>query len=129
MLDAIGLTIAGLLAVLILQTRSAVAQWIRGSASESSRNGLRVLRTRVSDIWHILALLYVMAIYGVWALQVPGGFEFITQASIVSIVVLVAARLLACGGESLLRKFFAINKELKQRFPGLEERAGRHFPY
>ena len=54
-----------------------------------------MLRARLADIWHVLALLYVAAIFGVWAAQITGGFEFIARASVISIVVLIAVKALA----------------------------------
>lgn len=58
---------AVLLVVLVLQNRSTVADGIRGnddSAGQGARAaGLRVLRHRLADTWHVLALLYIGASY------------------------------------------------------------------
>lgn len=124
----LGLGMAGLLTVLILQNRVAVATWIRGAPGEGAGGGLHLLRARLADIWHVLALLYVAAIYAVWALRVQGGFEYILRGTLVSAVVLVAAKLLASGGEGAVRRFFAIGPDLSRRFPALEARAGRYLP-
>jgi small conductance mechanosensitive channel len=125
---ALGLALAALFTVLILQNRLAVARWIRGESKHSSATALRVLRARLADIWHVLALLYVAAIFGVWAAQITGGFEFIARASVISIVVLIAVKALASAGDGLLERFFSIGKDLQQRFPGLEARADRYLP-
>jgi small conductance mechanosensitive channel len=131
---ALGFVLAALLVVLIFQNRAAMAGWIRGTG-ESTRQtvtrqpaGLRLLRARLADVWHILAALYVIGIYGVWAAQVPGGFQFIAQASIVSVLVVIAVRILVGAGDGLLERFFSIGKDLKERFPGLEARADRYLP-
>lgn len=128
MVKILGLAVAGLLTVLVLQNRVSVAHWIRGAPREGAGGGLHLLRARLADIWHVLALVYVAAIYAVWALRLRGGFEFILRASVVSVAVLVVAKLLASGGEGLLQRFFAIGPDLRRRFPALEARAGRYLP-
>ncbi len=52
------------------------------------------LRDRFADIWHVLAVIYMAAIFGVWVLGIEGGFQY-----------------------------FAIRQEVRDRFPTLEERA------
>jgi moderate conductance mechanosensitive channel len=125
---ALGLALAALLTVLIFQNRLAGARWIRGESKGGSASSLRVLRARLADIWHVLALLYVAAVFGIWAAQISGGFEFIARASVISIVVLIAVKALASAGDGLLERFFSVGKDLRQRFPGLEARADRYLP-
>jgi len=126
---AIALAFAVLVVVLVLQNRRKVAHRIRGTAAEAGEGtALQVLRARLAEIWHVLAILYVAAIFAVWALQVAGGFDFILRATLLSLAVLIVARLLAGGGERLLRRFFAIGPDLKSRFPTLEARANRYLP-
>jgi small-conductance mechanosensitive channel len=127
-LKAIGFIFAALLVVLVLQNREPVRQRIRG-ASRPGRNGsLGILRSRIAEIWHIAALIYVAAIYAVWALDLPGGFAFILRASALSALAIAAARILADLADALLRRFFAIGHDLNLKFPGLQERAGRYLP-
>jgi small-conductance mechanosensitive channel len=131
LLKALGFILAALLVVLIFQNRAAVAQWLRGNCDAAKRRtpaGLRVLRARVADVWHILASLYVIGFYGVWAAQIPGGFDFIARASAISVLVVLAVRMLVGAGDGLLKRYFSIGAELKQRFPGLEARADRYLP-
>ncbi len=104
--------------MLILQNRSTVARWIRGTPATDRASGLRILRVRLAEIWHVVALIYVAAIYIVWALHVPGGFDSVVRGTLVSVLVLIAARGLDGAGEALVRRFFAISPELKRRFPG-----------
>jgi small-conductance mechanosensitive channel len=122
----LGLALASLAVVLILQNRDAVARWIRGTPAAERASGLRILRARLAEIWHVVALVYVAAIYVVWALHVPGGFDSVVRGTVVSVLVLIAARGLDGAGEALVQRFFAISPELKRRFPGLERRADRY---
>ncbi len=88
----------------------------------------RVVRERLADVWHILAALYIVAVYAVWALSVEGGFEYIVRATLLSAVVIA----LAVGAVTLLSrgvdKLFHIADDVKSRFPGIEKRANRYMP-
>jgi len=123
-----GLIVAGVLLVLLLQNRDPIARRIRGVPHESESPAIRTFRERFAETWHVLAVLYIAGIYGVWALSMPGGFIFVARASAISVLVLLAARGAAGLVKAALGRFVAISPEMKQRFPGLEARADRYFP-
>jgi len=126
LLTLVGLTIAALLMVLVLQNRATVARWIRGG--EEGAAVLKTLRNRLADIWHVLAGFYIAVIFAVWAFEVPGGFEYIARGTVLSVVILAVARLAAAGIQRGLRRGFAVGSDLKARFPGIEERVNRYVP-
>ncbi|MEC8086920.1 MAG: hypothetical protein VX156_03725, partial [Pseudomonadota bacterium] len=103
----IGLLIALLLIIFSLQNRRAVAGWISGSDT-TGFTGLRMLRRRLGDIWHVLAVIYIGVVYLVWALEVPGGFEFIFRATLLSLVILSVAKLLIVGSQNAVDKGFGV---------------------
>lgn len=126
---------AALLAVLVLQLRHPVASWIRGSLPPSDvapaiprSRPWHVLRQRIGDVWHVLALLYIVATYGVWAFEVDGGFRLILRGTLLTVAMLAGARLLQFTIEKGFTRLFAISQETRQRFPGLEGRANRYLP-
>ena len=125
LLGLMGLVITGLTVVFFLQNRVPVAAWIRG---EGKVRRARRLRDRFAGIWHVLAVLYVAAIYGVWVLGIEGGFQYLARATAVSAVILVASRLVMTGVDRLLKRGFAIRQDVRERFPALEERANRYLP-
>jgi small conductance mechanosensitive channel len=156
LLRAIGLFVAGMLVVLILQNRAGVAAWLRGRSAEPGLDapspettspqttslapfsespapekrlgGFRVLRHRLADVWHVLAIVYVAASYLIWALDVPGGFEYLLRATVLSAVVLALLRLVLAGLQRIVQRGFALSIDLKQRFPALETRTNRYLP-
>ncbi len=92
LLRFLGLTLATLAVIFILQNRIAVAEWLRrpspqkeppdtaaGGAPIPHANGdglgsmLVRLKQRSAEVWHALAVFYVVAIYAVLALDIPGG--------------------------------------------------------
>lgn len=123
---AIGLLVALLVVIFILQNRQVVARWIRGPDT-AAFSGLRVLRRRFSEIWHVLAVVYVAAVYLVWLLEIEGGFDFVFQATVLSFVVLIVAKLLILAAHKAVNRGFGLRPELMEEFPGLAARANRYF--
>ncbi|HLO77209.1 MAG TPA: mechanosensitive ion channel domain-containing protein [Magnetospirillum sp.] len=125
-LKALGLAITTMLVIFILQNRQAVTRALRGVGDGSGR--LHGLRTRLAEIWHVLAVLYVIAGYAVWALKVKGGFDFMLRASLLSVLILTVAAMLSTGLGRLIERGFAISQEARNAFPRLEARANRYLP-
>jgi small conductance mechanosensitive channel len=137
LLRAIGLFVAGMIVVLILQNRVGVADWLRGRprrapsaavSPQERRSSFGNVRHRVADVWHVLAIVYVAASYGVWALAVPGGFQFLLRATVLTAVVLVLLRTALALLRRAVTRGFALSQDLKRRYPGLEGRANRYLP-
>ncbi|MEE8623200.1 MAG: hypothetical protein V3T27_04860, partial [Alphaproteobacteria bacterium] len=124
-LNALGLIVATMLIILILENRAAVAAWIRPG---ETRRALHGLRQRFADVWHVLAVTYVAAIYGVWVLGIPGGFEFLLSATLLTAVILIAARLAVAGFARAIDRGFRISGEVTAKYPGLEARTNRYLP-
>jgi moderate conductance mechanosensitive channel len=124
MMRCLGLVICLLLIMLVLQNRQTVAIEIRGEAGPL----LGQFRRRLADVWHLLAITYLVTIYGVWSLDVPGGFEFVVRATIVSLIVVIVVQGLVIVLGRLISRGFSLTDEQRQRFPGLEARANRYLP-
>jgi small conductance mechanosensitive channel len=129
-LKVLGLIVLGMVIVLILQNRSSVADLIAAEVQEEGAAPRRFarLRRRVGDIWHPLAIIYAVALYVIWALEIEGGFPFMLRGTILTALVL----LIAAGVNMAIRRgsgrLFAVRADLRQRFPGLEARANRYLP-
>lgn len=59
----------------------------------------RVLRDRLADVWHVLAALYVLAAYGVWALSIEGGFGYILRGTLLTVVTVLLASGVVTGAD------------------------------
>ncbi len=126
-LRLVGLAV-GLMAILFaVQNRTSVALWLGGEAGAGPL-GLGVLRRRFADVWHVLAIIYIAGVYGVWALAIEGGFEFLLRATLATVAILAGARLLTVGLRRGIDRGFAINADLRSRYPTLEARANRYLP-
>jgi small-conductance mechanosensitive channel len=123
-LKLLGLAIGGLFIMLVLQNRRPVALWIRGGEDAI----LASLRRRLGDIWHVLLILYFTVCFFVWALEVPGGFEFIFRASLITIVIILGARVILAASGHLANQVFRVSDDLKTQFPEMEARVNRYLP-
>ena len=124
-LRVLGLIVGAMGVVLILQNRAGVAGWIRPEQEGAAFGGLRA---RLADVWHVLAVLYVVALFGVWVLDIEGGFEFVMAASALTVAILIIAKLAVMGLMRALKRGFRVRPEVTAKYPGLEARANRYVP-
>jgi len=135
LLKSTALVLAVLAIIFVLQNRIPVRERLRGRKPEAGAakrvgeiSGWRVLRNRLADTWHVLAIAYIAAIFLVYALRVEGGFVYVLRGTLLTLAVLVVARLVVGLTKRASRRGFAIGSELKQKFPTLEQRANRYLP-
>src|SRR5262249_69294 len=103
-----------------------IAASIVGEPAGSSGWG-RVRRT-LGETWHLLAILYIVGAYLIYALHIGGGFAYVLRATILSLVIIVGARLLVGFGQTLSRRGFAIKPEVKAQCASVEQRGKRYIP-
>ncbi|CAO3435924.1 mechanosensitive ion channel domain-containing protein [Azospirillum argentinense] len=126
----VGLVVAVMLAVLVLQSREAVAARLRGGIAAAqplsdvvspvppgrraagAGRMLRAAGRRVADVWHAIAILYIIVLFGIWALEISGGLLFVVQATAVTLVVAGGARLI---GRGITRAAAAILERMDRR--------------
>ena len=126
MLKAVALVLAVLAIIFLLQNRATIAAWIAGEMPRAS--GWARVRRSLGEIWHLLAIVYIVGIYLIYALHIEGGFVYVLRATVLSLMVIVAARVVVRFVQGLSRRGFAIKPELKAQFPTLEQRANRYIP-
>lgn len=122
------------LVIIILQNRQTVSDLLRapeleeGEKPDRARRFFRMLRDRVADIWHLVAIAWLMAAWGVWALEVEHGFWRLLKVSLSTILILSVAKIADMAMRRLVKRAFRITPELSTRYPGLEARANRYLP-
>lgn len=112
---------AGMSMVLVMQSREALALTIRGDAPGP-------VRRRLADIWHVLAALYILMVFGVFASGAQDGFMFLVRATTITLAAVGAGAIASKLFDRLLRRVFALDPELEARFPGLRERSNLYRP-
>ena len=119
----IGLVVASMVVVLVLQNRQPVHAWLSGAGTAS---GWRRIRRSFAEVWHVVTIAYVIAVYAVWATEVPGGFEFLIRATVVTLVTGLVAYAAFSGLHKAVEQGFRVNEETRNRFPRLEKRVNRY---
>lgn len=128
------LIVSLLLVIVILQNRALVAEALRapelkaGDTPDRARRILRVLRDRLADVWHLLAILWIFAAWGVWALEVRDGFARLLRVSALTVAILGLAKLADLLARRAIGRGFRVSPDLARRYPGLEARANRYLP-
>ena len=113
------------LVVAVLQTRVPVARRIR--ARPGAPGVWALLRNRASEVWHLVAIFYIVALWLIWAIELQNGYVRLLRFFLVTAAVMVSSRLLAVlvlGGFDRLR----IGPEAASRHPGLEARLNAYYP-
>ncbi|MCW8087048.1 mechanosensitive ion channel domain-containing protein [Sabulicella glaciei] len=131
-LGLLGLSV--LLAVVVMQNRTAVARLLaapplkEGDEPDGARRFLRGARDRLAEAWHVLAVLWLLAAWTVWALQIDRGFERLITASVMTVVIIALGKLVDEMMRRGLGRLMRISPELARNYPGLEARTNRYLP-
>ncbi|MGZ9052870.1 MAG: mechanosensitive ion channel protein, partial [Rhodoplanes sp.] len=125
LLHLLGLVVALMAIVFILQNRTEVAAWIR---SEGKGRAAEAVRRRLAAVWHVLAVIYIAAVYLIWAADTGSGFAFVARDSVLSAIILAAAVFVQNTLAPIIQRGFGISHELQAKYPNLERRANRYLP-
>jgi small-conductance mechanosensitive channel len=125
-LKAIFLVVHLCLVVIVLQCRASVAARLRSKRANPGPGGR--LRNRLASVWHLVAIFYIVGLWLVWAAEVRHGYVRIWHIFLVTVGVLIAARLVGIVVLGGLDRMFRISPEAQARYPGLEQRADRYYP-
>lgn len=141
-MQLLGFALTVMLVRLIHRCREPVAEWLRAtplsgngephpeephSVIDNSRAAMQQARRRLADVWHVIASVYVIAVFFVWSLNVYGGFEYLAEATLETIVVVAVARLVVNAALALLGRTVDA-AALGVRLPRIEERVTRYRP-
>jgi len=124
LMNLLGLIVATLVIVFILQNRDAWSKNIRGNGESEGR--WTALRRPLAAVWHLLAIFYVVALYLVLALRGNDGTVYIIRGTVLTAIILLLAWGLANAAKSLMRRGFTVAEDVRVRFPGLQIRVNRY---
>lgn len=125
----IGLIITLMVVIIVLQNRAQVSNWLRGKKDkDSDATFVQATRARVADVWHVLAIVYLVIGYVIAALDIEQGFTTLIKATLVTLVTFILFRFILSSIDHLVEKGFALPDELKRQFPFLEQRTNSYLP-
>ncbi|HEX2117341.1 MAG TPA: mechanosensitive ion channel domain-containing protein [Alphaproteobacteria bacterium] len=120
LLKLLGVVVSLLMVVLVLQNRTNVSRAILGLGQPS------LLRRRLADLWHVLAVIYLLTVCFIWLVRPEGGLEFVTRATALTLVIVLAAWAVASLLRRLIGLLFRLTDDVRRRFPTLEVRANQY---
>lgn len=113
------------LVIIVLQCRRSVAARIRAPVEASG--SLAVLRNWLARVWHYIAIFYIIGLWVVWAFGVRNGYSGLLRFCMITILVVILARLVSIVALGALDRVFRINADFPRRYPGLDQRASRYY--
>jgi moderate conductance mechanosensitive channel len=127
MVRLIGLLIGLMLTVLVLQNRREVASRLARQAGEGRQRALlgNVLY-RIADVWHVVAITAIAAVFVMWFVSPADGGRSIAWGIALAVVILIVARLAEHVIDQVVLRGFRVAPDLAERFPGFEQRANRY---
>ena len=126
LLKLFALVMHGFLIVAVLQSRSHVAATIR--ALGPVEGVWASLLNRLADIWHLIAIFFLVALWLVWAAELRNGYVRLIHFCLVTFAVLLASRLAGIVLIGGLDRALRFDPALQARHPGLAERARFYQP-
>ena len=126
LLKLVALLIHICLVVAVLQAREPVARRIH--ARHNASGPWASTLNRLAEVWHLIAIFYIMALWLVWAVELRNGYVRLINFFLLTAAVLIGSRLVAVvvlGGFDRLR----IGPEVAARHPGLEARLNAYYPF
>ena len=120
------LVVSILLIRIVIRSRRGVRHAIR--AADEARGIWAVTRNRVADLWHIVAIVYIVAAWLVLAAEIPNGFERMLQISVTSLIIFGVAKGLEDALGRGLDSMFSAGEGMASSHPGLAARAARYVP-
>ena len=121
-----GLVLHVFLAIIVIQNRRKVRAWLR--APDNATGILAALRNRLAVIWHWVALFFIVAIWLVYAVEVPHGTAQVFRYFTLSAIVLVLARLTLLLLLGFVDRAMRIGPATAERYPGIETRLRLYHP-
>jgi small-conductance mechanosensitive channel len=114
------------IAIIVIQKRRVVRRWIRAPAGATGI--VPAVRNRVAAIWHWIALFYLAALWLVWAVALPAGYQRLSRVVLITLAVAVLAQLARRGGMAALDRLVLTGSELATHYPGLDRRLAFYHP-
>ncbi|MGH6717904.1 MAG: mechanosensitive ion channel domain-containing protein [Alphaproteobacteria bacterium] len=124
---ATGLVVVALIAVVIMQNRTVVANYLRGEDAGTTQ-AVRFALGRLADVWHLLAVVAVSGAFVAWSIEAEDMLGTLVQGAVGTVMVIVAAKIVLVVVGRAFDRVLAIGADIAERVPGIELRADRYIP-
>jgi small conductance mechanosensitive channel len=128
LIKILGIVVIGLVTALVLRVRPQISGWLRRAADNRRHTFIALLSRRLADVWHFLAIGYVLAGGLVAAIGGINGFIFFIKASAASFAILWVAGFSLAAIPKLWRSGVRLRESTRERHPDIERRLNRYVP-
>jgi small-conductance mechanosensitive channel len=112
--------------IVVLECRGKVARKLR--APKGVHGAWAMVRNRVAEIWHVIAIFYIVALWLVFAFEIRNGYAIMWRYFLIALATLIIARLVSIVLVGALDRSLRLRPETLARYPGLDMQAGRYHP-
>lgn len=124
LLKIVALIVHLMLIVVVLENRAPIAAMIR--ARSDATGPFVILRRRLASFWHLIASFYILAVWLVWAFDVPDGFSRLLRLFVAALVITMTVRLLISRGRTVLRTALGTGPDAQMPPSYLQRRIGQY---
>jgi small-conductance mechanosensitive channel len=110
--------------IVVLECRTRVTRRLRAPAG--AHGAWAMARNRFAELWYVIAAFYLIALWLVFAFEVPRGYTLIWHWFVVIFATLIVARLLAIVLLGALDRLLAVGPDTIARYPGIDVQARRY---
>ena len=121
-----GLVLHVCLATMVVGNRRAVRHWLR--ALPDATGLFATTRNRFARVWHWVALFFIIAVWVIWAIEVPHGFAVVLHYFIVTALVLIGARLALLLLLGVIDRVMRPAPDSQGLYPGMHARLRAYHP-
>jgi small-conductance mechanosensitive channel len=111
---------------IVMRNRRGMKNALR--APDGSKGVLAAVRNALASSWHRIVVVYLLALWLVWALDIENGFSRLLRLMMSAVVVAVAARLVSLAVHALMERLLRSLEGLDDRYPGMEQRIAGYHP-
>jgi len=121
-----GFAVAVCVLVVIFVNRESVADWIRPNTA--ARGVFAVTRRRIGAVWPFIAAFYVLAMWAVWALDIPNGFTRLVRLFFSTALIIIIVRLVLLATLASVDAWMRAHIDRAASSPSLHRRLLRYHP-
>jgi small conductance mechanosensitive channel len=113
---------------IVMQNRDAVRARLLRGAGESGRSLLSRSLATLARVWHMVAIVYLIAVFVLWVAEPETALPFVLRATLQSLVAILVGAVLSSALGRLAAGGLRLGPEVKERLPLLEARLNAFVP-
>lgn len=114
--------------VVVLQNKDDVRNWLSGIAERRGHDGTGQLLLVLGQYWHVVAIVYLVALLAVWFTNPEQALPFMLGATVQSVIAILVGVVIVGFISRFVSAGLRLPEDVKQRLPLLEARLQAFVP-